>query len=80
MLHTLGNFPYMFDYWADPVAHLLLLKSFIPFHIFTELGPVRAALIAAAQPEVVIEKNGDEFTVTSSTLRKSFGFKFIPGR
>ena len=22
-----GNFPYMFDCWADPVAHLFLLKS-----------------------------------------------------
>ena len=24
--HMHGNFPYMFDYWADPVLHLLLLK------------------------------------------------------
>ena len=25
--HMLDNIPYMFDYWADPVVHLLLLKS-----------------------------------------------------
>ena len=22
-----GNIPYMFDYWADPVVHLFILKS-----------------------------------------------------
>ena len=25
--HMHGNIPYMFDCWADPVVHLLLLKS-----------------------------------------------------
>ena len=27
MQHMHGNIPYMFDYWADPVVHLLLGKS-----------------------------------------------------
>ena len=27
MLHMYGIIPYMFDCWADPVVHLLLLKS-----------------------------------------------------
>ena len=22
-----GNIPYLFDFWADPIVHLLLLKS-----------------------------------------------------
>ena len=25
-----GNFPHIFDCWADPVDHLLLLKSSMP--------------------------------------------------
>ena len=28
----LGNIPYMFDYWADPVVHLLLQKSSMSGH------------------------------------------------
>ena len=27
MQHMNGNIPYRFDCWADPVVHLLLLKS-----------------------------------------------------
>ena len=27
MQHMHGNLPYMSDYWADPVVHLLLLKN-----------------------------------------------------
>ena len=27
MLQMNGTIPFMFDYWADPVVHLLLLKS-----------------------------------------------------
>ena len=27
MEHMRGNIPYLFDFWADPFVHLLLLKS-----------------------------------------------------
>ena len=32
MQNMLGNIPYMFDYWADPVVHLLLQKSSMSGH------------------------------------------------
>ena len=32
--HTHSHIPHMFDHWADPVVHLLLLKSSLPMSNF----------------------------------------------
>ena len=42
MLHMHGNFPYMFDYWAGPVAHLLLLKSSIISSAIHHSAPIQS--------------------------------------
>ena len=38
MLHMHGILLYMIDYWADPVVHFLLLKSFIAQQIVLKSG------------------------------------------
>ena len=36
--HMHGIIPCMFDYWADPVVHLLLLKSSMPRYILIQIS------------------------------------------
>ena len=42
--HIHGNIPYMFDRWADPVVHLLLLKSSMLPTYLPRLRTIKAAL------------------------------------
>ena len=49
-----GNVPYMFDYWADPVVHLLLLKSYMVKWICSRLhhvGGGQVVSVLAYNPE-----------------------------
>ena len=44
-----GNVLYLFDYWADPVVHLILLKGSMPRLLFSHPPSEAVCLVGIAR-------------------------------